>query len=290
MKWKHFRYTLLIGCLLIGTLVTGCGDKHLFKRGTTVPTPVGDSFLVVGDNRSGGEIYENIIASITSSLTFASCLINTGDMIAIPGNRRQWEYFLNVTAPVAAIMPWYATIGNHDVNSLATQRIYQEVMDLPGNELYYSFDTINSHFIVLDTEIPGQVGGIVGEQLIWLKQDLQTFANSAEYVFVFTHRPVYPQGRYRGEDLANADELHQLFTEHGVDIIFSGHEHQYYIYPKGSLHYVVTGGGGAPIYEGGTGESFHHYLLVELLPPENILIHVLDIHGRAIQMDVVTTN
>jgi 3',5'-cyclic AMP phosphodiesterase CpdA len=163
-------------------------------------------------------------------------------------------------------------------------------MDFPGNELYYSFDLMNSHFIVLDTEIPGQVGGIVGEQLAWLRNDLKTHASSAQHLFVFTHHPVYPQAHYRGHDLANADELHQLFSQYGVDIVFSGHEHQYYVYQKDPIHYVVTGGGGAPIYTGGIGENYHHYLLVEILPPNTILIHVLDVHGKVIQTDVVTTH
>jgi 3',5'-cyclic AMP phosphodiesterase CpdA len=281
---------IVAGLFLLIFVFTGCQDEHIFRYGTAKPRPFGSSFLVIGDSRSGDRIYMDMIDSMTSSFSSSSCLINVGDMIKDPGNKAQWRRFLEITAPLAEIMPWYGTVGNHDVNSIASQQIYQEVMDFPGNEMYYSFDRIDSHFIVLDTEVPGQVGGIVGEQLAWLRNDLQTYADSTQYLFVFTHRPVYPQGHYRGHDLANADELHQLFTHYGVDTVFSGHEHQYYIYQKDSMHYVVTGGGGAPIYTGGIGESFHHYLLVEILPPNRILIHVLDVQGREIQTDVITTN
>ena len=58
---------------------------------------------------------------------------------------------------------------------------------------------------------------------------------------------------------------------------------------KDAIAYIVTGGGGSPIYDGGIGESYHHFLLVELLPPETINIHVLDIHGNLIKTEVVTT-
>lgn len=287
---KNSRRILIVtGLFLLIFAFTGCQDDHLFRWGETIPKPFGNSFLVIGDSRSGDRIYMDIVNSITSSFSFSSCLIHVGDMIETPGNQNQWRNFLNITAPIAEIMPWYTVVGNHDVGSIASQQIYQSVIGLPSNQLYYSFDLTDSHFIILDTEIPGQVGGIVGEQLAWLKRDLQTYASSARYLFVFTHRPVYPQGHYRGHDLVNADELHQLFTQYGVDIVFSGHEHQYYIYQKGSLHYVITGGGGAPIYTGGIGESYHHYLLVELLPPNDILIHVLDVHGRVIQTEVITT-
>jgi 3',5'-cyclic AMP phosphodiesterase CpdA len=284
------RICIFAGLFLLLFAFTGCQDEHIFRYGTTQPKPFGNSFLVIGDNRSGHRIYMDIVDSITASSSSSSCLINVGDMIEDPGNKAQWRKFLEMTAPIAEIMPWYAVVGNHDVNSISSQQIYQSVIGPPSNQLYYSFDLINSHFIVLDTEIPGQVGGIVGEQLAWLRNDLQTYADSTQHLFVFTHRPVYPQAHYRGRDLANADELHQLFTQYGVDAVFSGHEHQYYIYQKDSMNYVVTGGGGAPIYSGGIGESYHHYLLVELLPPNGILIHVLDVHGRAIKTDVITTN
>ena len=287
---NYQRICIFVGLFLLLFAFTGCRDDHIFQWGETIPKPSGNSFLVIGDSRTGHRIYMDIVDSITSSFSSSSCLINVGDMIEDPGNKAQWRKFMEMTAPIAEVMPWYGTVGNHDVNSIVSQQIYQEVMDFPGNELYYSFDLINSHFIVLDTEIPGQVGGIVGEQLAWLRNDLKTHASSAQNLFVFTHRPVYPQAHYRGHDLVNADELHQLFSQYGVDIVFSGHEHQYYIYQKDPIHYVVTGGGGAPIYTGGIGESYHHYLLVEIISPNTILIHVLDVHGKVIRTDVVTTH
>lgn len=273
--------------LLLAVTMLGCQDDHIFRYGTTAPSLFGDSFLVVGDSRSGDNIYQEIVSSITSSLSYAGCLIHVGDMIENPGNQAQWTHFINMTAPVSQIMPWYAVVGNHDVGSTTSQKIYQSVMDPPSDALYYSFDLMNSHFIILDTEVPGQEGGIVGEQLAWLKQDLQTSASSAQYLFVFTHRPVFPQGHYRGHDLANAEELHQLFLQYGVDAVFAGHEHQYYLYQKDAIAYVVTGGGGSPIYDGGIGESYHHFLLIELLPPQTINIHVLDVHGNVIKTEVV---
>ncbi|GAK56790.1 metallophosphoesterase [Candidatus Vecturithrix granuli] len=275
--------------LLLSATLVGCQNDHIFRYGATRPNLFGDSFLVVGDSRSGDNIYQEIVRSISSSLSYADCLIHVGDMIEKPGSQARWEKFLNMTTPISQGMPWYAVVGNHDVGSISSQEMYQSVMDSPSDQLYYSFNLINSHFIILDTEIPGQEGGIVGEQLTWLRQDLQSYASSAQYLFVFMHRPVFPQGHYRSHDLANAQELHQLFMQYGVDAVFAGHEHQYYLYQKDAIAYIVTGGGGAPIYDGGLGESYHHFLLIELLPSETINIHVLDVHGNIIKTEVVTT-
>ena len=283
------KYSAFVVFFLLAVAMIGCQDDHIFRYGTTAPSLFGDSFLVVGDSRSGDDIYQEIVSSITSSLSYAGCLIHLGDMIENPGNQAQWNNFINMTAPISRVMPWYAVVGNHDVGSTSSQQTYQGVMDPPSDALYYSFDLMNSHFIILDTEIPGQEGGIVGEQLAWLKRDLQMYASSARYLFVFTHRPVFPQGHYRGHDLVNAQELHQLFVQYGVDAVFSGHEHQYYLYQKDAIAYIVTGGGGSPIYDGGIGESYHHFLLVELLSPETINIHVLDVHGNVIKTEVAPT-
>jgi hypothetical protein len=251
-------------------------------------SPSGNAFFVLGDNRSGDDVYQTIVVSIVSSRSSAVCLINTGDMIPNAGHPEQWVHFLKMTAPVAAIMPWYGVVGNHDVRSVFSQKLYQWVMDLPGNKLYYSFDTLNSHFIILDTEIPGQAGAITGEQLAWLKQDLQVHAPPARHTFVFTHHPPFPQGSYRGHPLANADELHQLFFQYKVAIVFSGHEHQYYTFRKDTVVYVVTGGGGAPLMQGGMGKSVNNYLLVELLSSGDIRLNVLDIHGKVMQTEILT--
>lgn len=280
------KFSTLLVFLFFSSIMFGCRDDHIFRNGITAPSPVGDSFAVVGDSRSGDSIYRDIVSAITSSLSYTSAMFHVGDMIETPGNQGQWNNFMNMTAPIARMMPWYAVVGNHDVGSSPSQNMYQSVMDNPSKKLYYSFNLNESHFIILDTEIPGQEGGIVGEQLAWLKQDLQMSA-SAPYTFVFTHRPVFPQGHYKGHDLANAPELHQLFINSGVDAVFSGHEHQYYTYLKDGMPYIVTGGGGSPLYDDGIGEKYHHFLLVELLPPNTFNVHVLDVHGKIIKTETL---
>ncbi len=271
---KLLRYFTMIAAATTSLSVTGCGGSSSNPSGFS-----GDTFLVMGDSRSGDAIYKTIVNTIASSFSSSDCLVHTGDMIVTPGKRKQWTSFMDITAPVAAVMPWYGVVGNHDVDSIVSQQMYQDVMNLPGNELYYSFDRLNCHFIVLDTMIPGQEWGITGAQLAWLRNDLEAYAASAQYLFVFTHRTLFPQGSKAGLNLSNADELHQLFQQHGVNMVFSGDEHEYYTYKRDSITYVVTGGGGAPLATGG----FNHFLVVELLPPGSILIHVMDVNGNPLQ-------
>ena len=65
-------------------------------------------------------------------------------------------------------------------------------------------------------------------------------------------------------------------VKHGVDIVVSGHNHCYEHYIVDGIQYVVTGGGGAPLYsvnQAGApaeelslfvnGTTVHHYVRVE---------------------------
>ncbi len=269
--------------------LVGCRHNDDHRRGTVVPIPVGDTILVVGDSRSGDRIYMDIIDSIISSFSSASCLIHTGDMIVDPGSLEQWQRFWEMTAPILDVMSFYGVVGNHDVDirNIETQQMYQEVMDLPGNELWYSFDPIPGvHCIVLDTHVPGQGAAIVGEQLTWLTSDLEHHAAKARFILVFMHKTPFPQGHYAGHNLVNADEIHKLFVKNNVDAVFAGDEHQYYYYMQDGVPYIVSAGGGAPLYKGGIGEGFYHFLLVEILDGM-LRVHVLDVHGREIQTEII---
>ncbi len=44
------------------------------------------------------------------------------------------------------------------------------------------------------------------------------------------------------------DELHRLFLRTGVKAVFAGDDHRYDRIEKENILYLITGGGGAPIY------------------------------------------
>ena len=92
------------------------------------------------------------------------------------------------------------------------------------------------------------------------------------------HNPSYSVRADRPDRWAQAAairaEFHDLFVENGVDIVFSGHDHQYYHTVRDGIDYVVTGGGGAPLYEidteapdwmsGDVGFSAYHYCVCSI--------------------------
>ena len=186
-------------------------------------------------------------------------VIHVGDAIDAPGTEEQWEKFLKITGNKATL---YVAPGNHDVNSKPSLATYAKIV---GKEPYYSVPRDDTLFIFLSSELPGQEAKITGQQFDWLEKEL---VRSFKYKFVFLHRPVFssPNGTGYGldRDPPDRNRLHQLFVKDGVALAMGGHEHLYYRSEKDGTVYVITGGGGAPLYtfaeESG---GFLHYIVAK---------------------------
>ena len=119
----------------------------------------------------------------------------------------------------------------------------------------------------------------------WLAADLA--GNTRAWTVIYLHHPPYSSSLH-GSDSAVRADLVPLCDLHGVDVVFSGHDHVYerthplagdavvdndaggdYTDPPGTV-YVVTGGGGRGLYESGTSaftavsEAAHHHVVVEV--------------------------
>ncbi len=240
------------------------------------------TFIVLGDNRSGDDNYRKIVAMIVERRP--DFIINTGDMIAKPGDKRQWEKFWEMSRPIT--VPYFLAVGNHDVHAKVPQseKTYREQVDLPGNKLYYSFTAGNSLFIVLDSCLDGQEKRIVGEQLAWLEGVL---ANSRQkHKFVFLHHPLYTdlgKGHHAHDSLdkypENRDVVEALFAKYKVDAVFAGHEHYYERKTVDGVVHIIAGGGGAPVYDREEDGGFFHFVRVTV-DGDGLSGEVADINGR----------
>jgi hypothetical protein len=212
-------------------------------------------FVVFGDSQGSiGWIWPvapsfsdvvSVVSQIDAPMAFHVGDMYVGDSFIDGDVERQAGVFLAAAADLD--MPLYTTMGNHD----ASGRGWQVTKDIVfrGARTYYSFDSDDSHFVVLDAYLPGSWSAITGEQLAWLEQDLR--ANTRPHVFVFVHPPLYSLGWHKGTSLdahpGSRDELASLLLEHEVDIVFNGHEHFYASFGYGGLMQITTGGGGAKL-------------------------------------------
>jgi acid phosphatase len=137
---------------------------------------------------------------------------------------------------------FHAVLGNHDDPA---QRHYAP-FHMRG-ERYYTFTPSRNPVAGLATRV--QVfaldsTNLDGDQVAWLTRELST--SRARWKIVVLHHPLYSSGRYGVQSRLTRWRLESLFVEHGVDAVFSGHEH---IYQRSRLQhgvqYFITGGAGS---------------------------------------------
>ncbi len=240
------------------------------------------SFVVVGDNRSGDDTYKKIVSMIVERKP--DFVVNTGDMIATPGSKRDWAKFWEMSKPIT--VPYFLTVGNHDAHPKVplSEKTYKQEVDLPGNELYYSFLAGNSLFIVLDSYLDDQEKKITGEQYAWLEGVLSR--SQQKHKFVFLHHPLYTdegKGHHAHDSIDRypdgRDRLEALFAKFKVNAVFAGHEHYYERRSTDGIIHIITGGGGAPIYDKEEYGGFNHFVQVTV-DGDKVNGEVVDISGK----------
>jgi hypothetical protein len=282
LKTHTIRQCLLLFlavCLTAG-LASGEASKPLTQRLDKLRNIHGRfSFVVIGDTRSGGDNYSSLVRRAMEYKP--NFVVNTGDMIFLPA-QTLWADFWQRSKPIT--VPYFLTVGNHDVDAFMGEDLYKKEVDLPGNKLYYSFTVGGSLFVCLDSNIPGQEEKITDGQYKWLERELST--SGYEHKFVFVHHPLYPEkgkGNYYGDSLdkypTERDSLEALFAKYKVNIVFVGHEHLYLRKVVDGIVHIITGGGGAPLYAGDKEGGFYHFIVVTVDGNE-VTGKVIDINGK----------
>jgi UDP-2,3-diacylglucosamine pyrophosphatase LpxH len=246
------------------------------------------TFAVMGDTRPIGPLNfdlapaaKRIVEEI--NLINPALVFHTGDLVWARGEPEEvvakefataFELFGTIEAKV------YYVPGNHDysVQPFAAE----EFLRLTGQKEYFSTDYEGVHFIILNTELPGEVASVTGEQLEWLEADLEE-NEEARAIFVFMHRPVFgrqkdvvdvdattPPGDYKRmggryiSDIQNYAEIAGLFARHKVTAVVAGHQHLFYRTEHKGVPYYVVGGGGAEFDTSPDEGGFFNYLVVNV--------------------------
>ncbi len=227
----------------------------------TVPESEVIRFVAFGDNRTDSSAHQQVVNQILNqNFDFA---VNTGDLVADGIDIRKWNTFFNIEENLIKNFSYMPIVGNHEQPEDDGSKFYY-LFSLPHNEKWYSFNSGNIHLIGLDTE-----ADLMGEQMDWLLNDLNSVSldPSIDWKIVFLHRPPYSSGSH-GSQLDVRNAWSGIFEDYGVDIVLCGHDHDYErSVPIGGVTYIVTGGGGAPLYPVGSSwwtaysESSHHFIL-----------------------------
>lgn len=238
-------------------------------------------FAVFGDSGSGDSDQRHLRAQLsTVPLDF---LLHTGDLAYQDGSAAQINgTVFGIYRDLLKSFSFFPVPGNHEY---ASQRAapYLQAFVLPENgdpdglERYYSFDWGDVHFVALDTEQIGQ------RQAAWLDADLSR--NQLPWTIAYGHRPPFSSGEH-GSDGAFQKWFVPLLEQHGVQLVLSGHDHDYERTKAiNGVTYVVTGGGGVGTRPVGFSdftafsESVIHFVYIEIFA-DTLRLHAIDGVGR----------
>jgi predicted phosphodiesterase len=225
-------------------------------------------FVVTGDTRgSDNGVNALILAEMAQAAIddAADFIVVTGDLVNGSTDpailQSQLTTWRNIMQPLYDLnIGVYPCRGNHDTGSKAAwDAVFTGSYAVPGNgpggeeNITYSFIHENSLFIALDQY--GLHPRRVNQG--WL--DAEIASNSEPHVFVFGHEPAFSV--YHLDCLDDYPDERNLFWQSIGDgcgrIYFTGHDHFYNHAriddddgnPDNDLHQIITGAGGAPMYD-----------------------------------------
>jgi acid phosphatase type 7 len=217
--------------------------------GSFKTAPVGDArfeFVVYGDTRTRHEVHRRVIEGILK-YSNPDFLVHTGDLVEDGADSSLWPVFFDIERELLRKAPIFPTGGNHEHNA-------SDYFELMSAKPYYSFDWGRAHFAVIDSDVANAGAGeferdkFWSEQTAWLEDDLGN-SQSAALRFVVAHHPPMSAVRSRQGTNPQMTALEPMFEKYKVTAGLFGHDHNYQHYLLRGVHYFISGGGGAPLYD-----------------------------------------
>ncbi|MGB6370881.1 MAG: metallophosphoesterase [Atribacterota bacterium] len=278
LKLNHKKPIISIS--LIITLILLLTSCSFLESQESLSSPI----IIYGDSRTNHQTHQKIVNEIIK--TKPAIVFHTGDLVEDGLNLTQWATFNQIVSGLMEIAEFYPALGNHENNS----PLYFDNFDLPHNERWYSVEKDNFHFIVLDSNSDCSIGS---EKYFWLEDDLQNINENIKFVIAIFHHPPFSTGPHAEDEKGLRQTIIPLFEQYGIDIVFNGHDHDYERSFYNDIYYIVTGGGGAPLYDQARTSPYsqlfikvYHFCKLTLTNNQ-LIIEVYDIDSNLIDQFVI---
>jgi hypothetical protein len=237
---------------------SGAGGSAAGSGGTGGAADAGGAdgtlhFAVYGDTRTGFATHEKVVDQIAK--LNPDLVIHSGDLWD-GYTQAQFSTILNKNANIGALLAnglYVVSRGNHE--TVADYLAFKPSLSRGSSTERFSYSVGNSYFVVLGMDPSGAASFLETE----LKKPEAT---AARWRFVQSHYPVYSGGTTHGA--SGIPSIEKLCDTYHVAVYWSGHDHIYErshqvlggqvadtgdaLSVSNGTVYVVSGGGGAPLY------------------------------------------
>jgi predicted phosphodiesterase len=247
-------------------------------------------FAVCSDTQWNPQIFAQTAQNILNDQP--RVVFHAGDLVSAGRNWDTWETeFFGPASDLLANIPLIPVPGNHGYFGSGAFW-FSYYFDRPVSQAWFALTYGAVRFVGIDTSVPFSAGS---PQQDWLLQEFASCAHGdAAWRVVILHEPPFTSTTGHGDNEAIQNDLVPLFERYGVDVVFSGHSHAYERYLYHGICYIVTGGGGGPLYPLApdtnppirqVGLSAHHHCSVDVDPATGRLtIAAVDATGRVIDL------
>jgi Calcineurin-like phosphoesterase len=226
----------LMRSLCLALIAAAVVSASLSAQSTLPNVPGSLKFLAMGDNGTGERAQYEVAQQMTKLReTFPfDLVIMLGDNMY--GGQKPDDYVKKFEQPYATLLAggvkFQASRGNHDRPEQVSYAPYNM-----NGQRYYTYVRGNVRFFALDSTLMDRA------QLAWLQSELGNARE--EWKICYFHHPLYSNAARHGSSVDLRLQLEPLFTKHGVNVVFSGHDHVYErIKPQKGIYYFVSGAAG----------------------------------------------
>lgn len=280
---SHYVYKGIIGPItsngyyefeIIHSLYTKIISSH-FQLFPSIPEDPNSTYPIqifaFADNQYGLSVFNRLVQS-ASQKTSPNFIIHAGDGVQEYNNLQQWQtdfYDPLINYKLAKHAPIIYAHGNHDFDP---KKLYNYTIDTS----WYSLTIANTRWIVLDSNIDDI------NQDLWLSNELSSpETQNKDFKIVIVHIPPFMEfwdpiawnekkEKHWGEFVRT--RFAPLFDKHGVDLVISGHQHNYQRgQSNGTVYTIIGGAGGELDFDRVEDWSFynvvrktHHYISIEI--------------------------
>ena len=223
-------------------------DGH-FVSAPSAASAGDQTFLVYGDDRSNPAAHAAVVQAMQA--VPADFLVNTGDVVADGGSAADWQAFFDVERPLLRERPLFIAIGNHELYDDRAGANFARYFGFragvgDATQLYGTARVGRIRLFVLNAmdDFAG------GDERRWLEDELARADDESGigWRVAVLHFGPWSSGPHGPNRALRDAKVPELLAAHKVDLVLAGHDHTYERGDGGLLKYIVSGGGGAPLY------------------------------------------